>query len=299
MIISFKSLRQCGILAILLTSLLTQQNQSVAQQAYGSTSRGASGSATKHAPGQLQPAYMPSATASVTQVHETQSLGSVVEYDSVGAQEWIEGDVQQDHYLHSQTYAPTSQHPSANYHADPELGPSSRVPRRSDLMATDQHRLLQYRRMYRNGTTPHPAELNGQWNGVNKGIVEIAGYSQFIKDIQVDGCGRGYGDNVQVKQVKAGQVRLNGWQPKYDLRAKDFERRGSFAVQQANGRGFFGHGHTFSYADGNNPAKDPARLLEDQVVKIDDNHMLGRAVAKFGPFKIPLSYFVLERRQDK
>ena len=137
-------------------------------------------------------------------------------------------------------------------------------------MATNQHTLLQYRRMYRNGTTPNPHELVGQWNGVNKGIVQIAGYGQFVKDIQVVGNGQIYGDNIQVSQVKPGQVRLDGWQPKFDHRTSDYERRGRFHVQPANGRGFFGHGTTLSYADGGNPQGDPARLLLDQVVRIDE-----------------------------
>ena len=57
-------------------------------------------------------------------------------------------------------------------------------------------------------------------------------------------------------------------------------------------------GAALSYADGGNAKGDPAELLEDQIVRLDGNHMLGRAVAKFGPIKIPLAYFVLERRQQ-
>ena len=174
---------------------------------------------------------------------------------------------------------------------------NSRSPRRGDLMETNQHTLFQYRRLYRGGTTPQPHELVGQWNGVNKGIVQIAGYGQFIKDIQVSPNGQIFGDNIQVSQVKPGQVRFDGWQPNFDHRTSDYERIGKFQVQTASGRGFFGHGATLSYADGGNPKGDPSRLLLDQVVRIDGNHMLGRAVAKFGPIRIPLAYFVLERRE--
>jgi len=166
-----------------------------------------------------------------------------------------------------------------------------------DPMDTSNRGLLHYRRLYQNGTTAQPHELVGQWNGVNKGIVEIVGYGQFIKDIRPDGNGQVFGDNIQVKQVQANQVRLDGWEPIVDYRANGIERRGSFQLQPPSGRGYFGQGTTFSYADGMNPKKDPARLLVDEVVKIDDQHMLGRAVAKFGPLRIPLAYFVLERRQ--
>ena len=197
-------------------------------------------------------------------------------------------------YMQSQ---PIQVAPPASRYENAEQMVNSRVPRGNDLSLTNQHTLLQYRRLYRSGTTPSPSELKGQWNGVNKGIVEVAGYGQFIKDIRVDANGQLYGDNVQVGQVKPSQVRLNGWEPKFDHSTTDYERRGRFAVQAPTGRGVFGRGATFSYADGNNPDGDPARLLKDQVVKLNDHQMLGRAVVQFGPIEIPLSYFVLERRQ--
>ena len=166
----------------------------------------------------------------------------------------------------------------------------------SDIMDTTNNNLWHYRRLYRTGTTPQPQELAGQWNGVNKGIVEVVGYRQFVKSIDVGSNGQVYGDNIQVQQVQSSELRTNGWQTKFDYRNNLLERRGGYAVQAPTYRGYFGQGAVFSYANGNNPPKDPARLLEDQVVRIGDNHMLGRAVAKFGPIRIPLSYFILERR---
>ena len=199
--------------------------------------------------------------------------------------------------LQSAHYPPAQVAPPASRYENAEQMVNSRVPRGADLQATDQHTLLQYRRLYRSGTSPQPAELVGQWNGVNKGIVQIAGYGQFIKDIRVGPNGHIHGDNVQVGQVKPSQVRLNGWQPKFDNATSDYARRGRFAIQRPTGRGFFGRGATFAYADGGNPDGDPARLLKDQVVKLNDHQMIGRAVVEFGPIEIPLSYFVLERRQ--
>ena len=263
--ISRPNTRDCGVLMMLLICLVAIPNNLQAQSS---------------APGLLQPAYMPGAQSMSPMVHQASQIPA---------------------YQTQQHYYPTPQqasYPEPNYYSSAERMVNSRMPRRSDVMATDQHSLLQYRRMYRNGTTPQPHELAGQWNGVNKGIVQIAGYGQFIKDIKVGPNGQFYGDNVQVGQVAPGLVRLDGWQPKPDLRMKDYERIGKFQVQQANGRGFFGRGATLSYADGGNAQGDPARLLQDQVVRIDSNHMLGRAVAKFGPFQIPLAYFVLERREN-
>lgn len=169
---------------------------------------------------------------------------------------------------------------------------------RDDIMDTTGHGLGYYRRKMLRGTTPTSQELSGQWRGVNRGIVEVAGYNQFIKDIQPQN-GRWQGDNIQVHQVKSHQVRYSGWNPIIKSSTMGYnptvERKGQFAVQTPNYRGPFGRGAILSYRDGGNPRKDPARLLEDRVMKIDDNHMIGRATANFGPIRIPLSYFVLER----
>ncbi len=169
---------------------------------------------------------------------------------------------------------------------------------RHDMMDTTGRGLLHYRRIMMQGTTPTPQELSGQWRGVNRGIVQAAGYNQFIKEIKPQN-GRWQGDNIQVNQVQSHQVRYSGWNPIMKSSTMGYnpaaERKGQFAVQPANQRGVFGHGVVFSYRNGGNAKNDPARLLEDRLVKIDDNHMIGRATANFGPIRIPLSYFVLER----
>ena len=148
--------------------------------------------------------------------------------------------------------------------------------------------------MFKRGTTPTSEELVGQWRGVNKGVVRLAGYKQFIKDIKPDCCGIS-GDNIQVCQVSDDLLRCIGWQPKIDACTGELERRGKFAVLCPRGCGPFKHGVEFNYRRGGNRKCDPAKLLVDKVVKIDDNHLLGRATANFGPLKIPLAYFVLER----
>ena len=168
-----------------------------------------------------------------------------------------------------------------------------------DVMDISGHGLLHYRRIYSQGTSPQAHELPGQWIGVNRGIVQIAGYNQFIKEINFNN-GQLAGDNIQVKQVPAGKVRQQGWKPKPAPQNGRYqpdavERLGKYSVQAPNHRGPFGRGAIFSYRDGGNAKNDPARLLMDRVVKIDDNHMIGRATANFGPVRIPLSYFVLER----
>lgn len=165
--------------------------------------------------------------------------------------------------------------------------------RLSEMMDTQNFTLLQYRRLFRQGTTPAPHELVGVWRGVNKGIVELAGYRQFIKEITPTGNVI-IGDNIQVHQVSSQMLESMGWQPKFEPNG-ELERRGKFMVQPPQGIGAFRKGIVFSYRDGGNPPGDAARLLVDKVVKLDDDHLLGRATANFGPLQIPLAYFVLER----
>ena len=138
----------------------------------------------------------------------------------------------------------------------------------------------------RQHSAPHPSELQGTWRGVNKGIATLAIDKRFIKEFQVVG-GQLYGDNISVNQY-------NG-QPIQDYSNGGLKRAGRFQVQQPRGIGFFRHGAILSYRNGGNGLLDPANLIEDRLVKLDDNHMLGRATANFGPIKIPVAYFVLER----
>ncbi len=164
-----------------------------------------------------------------------------------------------------------------------------------DLMDTSGVRLIEYRRLFRQGQTPTAADLVGNWRGVNRGIVELVGYKQFIKEIKPEDCGLS-GDNIMVEQVSNELLRSIGWQVKADAASADgLKRKGKFAIRDARGIGPFKHGVIFDYRKGNNQKMDPVRLIVDRVVKIDDNHLLGRATANFGPLKIPLAYFVLER----
>jgi len=167
-----------------------------------------------------------------------------------------------------------------------------------DLMDTRNFQLRDFRRMFQNGTTPTEQDLWGTWRGVNKGIVTLVGYKQFIKEIQPNENGCLFGDNIKVQQVPKGCVRCIGWQPKLD-ESGFLHRHDRFMIQPENGRGQFGHGKIFSYRDGGNRRFAPSRLIVDKVVKLDDDHLLGRATLRtvFGP--VPVAYFMLERiRQE-
>jgi hypothetical protein len=152
--------------------------------------------------------------------------------------------------------------------------------------------LLEYRRMMRSGQTPHPSELVGSWKGVNTGIATVAIDKQFIKRFSVVGS-QVYGDNVSVPQSRSRQL---PWRSKHSSHAHIAKKsRGKFMVEPAGGRGAFRHGLRLNYRAGDNRPLDPANLIHDRVVKLDDNRMLGRATVKIGPLQIPVAYFVLER----
>jgi hypothetical protein len=150
-----------------------------------------------------------------------------------------------------------------------------------DLMDVRNFTLLDYRRMFKRGRTPTPAELQGRWRGVNKGLVRLVGMKQFIKEIQP--CGSILlGDNVLVHQVSDDLLRCCGWQPKEATRKKKFSVNDRFVVRPPNGRGPFGKGVIFSYGAAAKRRLDPSRLVVDKVVVVDCNHLLGRATVRVG-----------------
>jgi len=189
----------------------------------------------------------------------------------------------------NQYVAPAATYQSHNMHyqAAPTYGHSSTQPSHPALN-TDNYNLFQYRRMMLNHPAPHPHELQGTWRGINKGVATLAIDERFIKDFR-DVNGQIYGDNINVHQGSG------GWTPIQDHQTGDAQRQGKFLVQQAHGIGPFRHAVVLNYSKGGNGKLDPANLISDQLVKLDDNHMLGRATAKFGPIKIPLAYFVLQK----
>ncbi len=164
-------------------------------------------------------------------------------------------------------------------------------------MSVHNYSLLQFRHMMKCGGTPHPSELVGTWRGVNKGIATVAIDRQFIKQFYMVN-GRICGDNIVVRQVPDNQLLQCGWRPVIDGRTGQVKRQGRFAVRPPQGIGHFRHGLVLDYRAGGNPRGDRSRLIWDQVVKLDDNHMLGRATIRTGLAKVPVAYFVLERIQE-
>ncbi len=183
--------------------------------------------------------------------------------------------------------APVEYYPAESYATAPAAhygGNQSYASGSHPAVNVDNFNLFQYRRMMLNAQAPQPHELAGTWRGTNKGLATVAIDKQFIKEFQVID-GQVYGDNISVNER---------WEPVYDQYG-GLERTGKFKVQQPRGIGAFRHGAVLNYRAGNNGPFAASNVVVDRVVKLDDNHMLGRAVVKFGPVQIPLAFFVLER----
>jgi hypothetical protein len=164
-------------------------------------------------------------------------------------------------------------------------------------MHVGNYGLLQYRRMMKFNRAPHPHELLGSWRGINKGVATVAIDQQFIKRFYLH-HGQVYGDNVTVHQVPHHQLATRGWCPVLDSRTGQPFTQGRFRVECPQGIGHFRHGLVLNYRAGGNPHRDPSRVIWDQLVKLDDNHMLGRATVRAGLAKIPVAFFVLERIEE-
>jgi hypothetical protein len=162
-----------------------------------------------------------------------------------------------------------------------------------DLMDVRNFTLMDYQRMFVHGRAPAPNDLLGTWRGVNKGVVTLVGFRQFVKEIQP--CGDVIlGENIDVHQVSSACLRSLGWQSKIDESGNE-SRRGKFMVKTNSGPDRQNNPAEFSYREGGNRRTDPVRLLVDKVVKLDDNHLLGRASAQLGLVRVPIAFFVLER----
>ena len=165
-------------------------------------------------------------------------------------------------------------------------------------MNVDNFTLFDYRRMMKNGQDVHPSELQGKWRGINKGIATVAIDQQFVKHFHHDG-NQVRGGNISVHQVPNDQLGINGWQPVAGQEYGVARKEANFLVQTPKRKCcWHKKGVILNYRQGENRKGDPSKLITDELVKLDDNHMLGRATVKLGPIKIPLAYFVLEREVE-
>ncbi|MGH2950761.1 MAG: hypothetical protein ACRDKX_01800 [Solirubrobacterales bacterium] len=114
---------------------------------------------------------------------------------------------------------------------------------------------------------------------------------KFVKSFFAEGP-HPYGCNTPAEQ--------NGLDE--DWRAKPSEqapKRFGFYSVEPPGPGPHPNAALLDYSQGRNGLLQPARFLRDYLVRVADSDdlLLGKAYLALGPLRLPVSYFVLERRR--
>ena len=170
----------------------------------------------------------------------------------------------------------------------------NRAPTFADLARSSPRQL---EGVFREGAAPSPDALAGSlWRGYNVGWpTAVLRIRKFIKGFFRGGHGvEGY--NIPVKQNGL----ANPWQPKP---APDSPKRFGFylvsAVEPGGKDSRYPRALLLDYgASRRNPSTSPTRVLRDYLVQPDPANpdvMLGKAYMAIGGFRIPSSFFVIER----
>lgn len=165
--------------------------------------------------------------------------------------------------------------------------------------------------MMRRGETPDAAAMAGSlYRGCNQllpasaavgpgvpaAIAKLAGIRKFIKGFDVRPAGGHGGFNLPTLQNALEEE----WHGKPDdERARRFGFYSVDAVDPESRDNVYLQALLLDYGKGDNPPWDPSRLLRDYVVRIDpgsDDLLLGKAYLALGPARVPVGYFVLERK---
>ena len=148
---------------------------------------------------------------------------------------------------------------------------------------------------FEGGQAPSISNLTGhEFRGCNTAwIASLLGFRKFVKAF-FDAEGRPYGCNTPVEQ--------NGLDGDWIARPSEArpKRFGFFSVEPAAGSGRHQNAALLDYSQGRNSLFQPARLLRDYIVRgsaDSDDLLLGKAYVALGPLRVPVSYFVLERRR--
>lgn len=149
------------------------------------------------------------------------------------------------------------------------------------------------------GETPDEGALPGwEWRGQNLGpVAPFTPFQKFIKGFYRDAAGRTWGYNIPV--VQDGPARP--WQARPSEEAP--RRYGFFLVDRVDPTGrdnAYLHALLLDYGRGRNPLLDVTKGLRDYVVRVEpgkDDLLLGKAYYALGPARVPLGFFLLERRR--
>ena len=147
------------------------------------------------------------------------------------------------------------------------------------------------------GETPSlPALVGYEYRGYNIAPAsELLGIRKFIKAFFTTSSGAVYGCNTPVAQ--------NGLNRPWKAKPSEASpRRYAFfrvtSVDPEVRDNTYLHALLLDYGRGRNPAYDPSRLLRDYLVRCvpgSDDLLLGKAYLAFGPARVAVSFFLLER----
>ena len=153
------------------------------------------------------------------------------------------------------------------------------------------------------GRSPDLARLSGwEFRGFNTPeVLQLAGIRKFKKGFFRNDPSRPHKDgiqgyNVNVVQGTLGDPWVDALKNGKPVRMGWYETR---AVDLAEPDGKYPNAALINYAASRrNPAIDPTRLLRDYLVQVYPDNAdlyLGKAFLAFGPLRLFVSYFVLER----
>ncbi|MCO5167306.1 MAG: hypothetical protein M9894_13225 [Planctomycetes bacterium] len=149
------------------------------------------------------------------------------------------------------------------------------------------------------GETPSVDALVGwEWRGQNLGpIAPFTPFQKFIKGFYRAASGEASGFNIPVVQDGPGR-------PWTARPSDDAPRRFGFfrvdRVDPASRDNAYLHALLLDYGRGKNPLLDVTKGLRDYVVRVEpgkDDLLLGKAYYALGPARVPVGWFLLERRR--
>ncbi|HEY0251022.1 MAG TPA: hypothetical protein VGC41_05820 [Kofleriaceae bacterium] len=159
-------------------------------------------------------------------------------------------------------------------------------------------------KVFQRGHMPDIEQLVGwEFRGINHlplnrvNLAYAVGIKKFVKGFHRASDGRVMGYNIPVK--------MNALDGRWHLKPSDTEpkRWGFFEVAPVDATARdneYLHAILFDYGKGGNPTLDVTKGLRDYLVQVDADNpdlFLGKAYYAFGPARLPLNYFILERHR--
>jgi hypothetical protein len=163
-------------------------------------------------------------------------------------------------------------------------------------LALESSTWRQLERAFVRGGTPTIDDLLGwEFRGLNtrlwglRATARIVGLKKFVKGFFRGEDGRAMGYNCNAAQ--------NATDARWHIAPRRFASYEVDAVDPTARDNAYLHAVLLDYSKAGNPRTDPARVLRDYVVQLDNDLFLGKAYYAFGPARVPSNFFILERHR--